>query len=644
MKYQIRLFAVLICLIMGTMVFAQGRPVEENYYRITTVPVPEGIHLEGGGVLALPTGKLMVCTRRGNIWLIENPTMSGNRNPNFKKFASGLHEPLGIARKNNAIYIAQRGELTKLVDTNGDEVADIYETIYAWPLTSHYHEYSFGPVIDKNGDFFVTANVSFSNAEWWRGISEVPWRGWTMKITEDGQMEPWATGMRSPAGYGMYEGELFYSDNQGDWKGSGGVWHLPKGAFTGHPAGLAWTNHPDSPIKLTEEQFYAKIDKRQKKVNGSYIKPENIENEEDPDFEYEAQEYFDELQLPAVILPHGLMGISNSEIIEDDTNGKFGPFSGQLLVGDQGQSKIMRVGLEKVKGKYQGFAIDFLSGFQSGVMRMDFDNQGNLFVGETNRGWGSAGTTNDGLEYVTWTGELPFEIENVKAMPDGFEISFTQPIAIDKAEFLDSYYGKSYVYKYHAVYGSPQTNVKELKPKGVKVSENGYSLRLVYDELRQYYVHELSFSGIYNEDGNSLLHPTIYYTLNEIPDGEKLPASVLSTKRKPKKKVVSTARKKTSKKKPLTTAGSKKITFEEVEPLLQKNTCFACHQSEKKVVGPSYKDIAKRKYSDERIVELIYNPEPKNWPEYATPMAPMPQVPRDEALKIAAWINTLRDY
>jgi len=48
-----------------------------------------------------------------------------------------------------------------------------------------------------------------------------------------------------------------------------------------------------------------------------------------------------------------------------------------------------------------------------------------------------------------------------------------------------------------------------------------------------------------------------------------------------------------------------------------------------------------RNYSDEKIVELIYSPEPKNWPEYATPMAPMPQVPKDEALKIAAWINSL---
>jgi cytochrome c551/c552 len=75
---------------------------------------------------------------------------------------------------------------------------------------------------------------------------------------------------------------------------------------------------------------------------------------------------------------------------------------------------------------------------------------------------------------------------------------------------------------------------------------------------------------------------------------------------------------------------------------LVKNTCTACHQVNKRQVGPSFADIAKRKYSNERIVQLIYTPEPKNWPEHETPMAAMPQVPKDEALKIAAWINSLR--
>ena len=637
---NIRILVVLLSIGILQHTLGQNSPKEEDYYRITKVPTPEGVLIEGGGVLSLPDGSIAVCTRRGDIWLIENPTLANSYSPTFIKFATGLHEPLGLAFKDGAIYSAQRGELTKMVDANGDRVADVYETIYAWPLSTHYHEYSFGPVLAPDNSFFVTANVAFGSEEWWRGESRVPWRGWTMKITEDGQMEPWATGMRSPAGYGLIDGELFYTDNQGDWIGSGGLWHLPKGAFTVHPAGLKWTGLENSPVQLSEDEFYSKIDKRQIKKNGRYIKPENIADEEDPDFLYEIKESVPEMQLPAVILPHGILGISNSEIKVDNTGGKFGPFEGQVLVGDMGQSKIMRVVLEKVKGEYQGVAFDFRSGFQSGVMRMDFDSNGNLFVGETNRGWGSAGTTNSGLEFVSWTGRMPFEMKTVKAKPDGFEIEFTKPVDRASAEDLDSYKGKSYIYKYHPVYGSPQTNLEDLAIKGVKVSEDGLRVRLVIDNLRPYYVHELTLHGVKlggNEDIITL-HPTLYYTLNNIPSGNKLPAWELSTKRSSAKKKVT---KKALVKKNTNTSKAVVLSDEQIQPLLTNNTCVACHTKDKRVVGPSFKEIAKRNYSNEKIVELIYNPQPKNWPEYATPMAPMPQVPKDEALKIAAWINSL---
>lgn len=81
--------------------------------------------------------------------------------------------------------------------------------------------------------------------------------------------------------------------------------------------------------------------------------------------------------------------------------------------------------------------------------------------------------------------------------------------------------------------------------------------------------------------------------------------------------------------------------YEEIKPLLAKNTCLSCHNPDTRQVGAAYVDVAKRNYSKERTVELIHKPEPQNWPDYATPMPPMPQVPREEALKIAAWINSL---
>ncbi|MEY2792756.1 MAG: hypothetical protein RJA76_748 [Bacteroidota bacterium] len=79
----------------------------------------------------------------------------------------------------------------------------------------------------------------------------------------------------------------------------------------------------------------------------------------------------------------------------------------------------------------------------------------------------------------------------------------------------------------------------------------------------------------------------------------------------------------------------------DIKPLMQKYTCFACHKVDARLVGPAYKDVAKKKYSVDKIVSLIAKPQPSNWPGYP-PMAPMTNVPKEDAVKIAKWINSLK--
>jgi hypothetical protein len=324
---------------------------EDDFFKIMKVPAPEGTILEVGGLCTLPNGTLAVTTRRGDIFMVENPS---GQHPYFRKFASGLHEVLGAAWKDGALYVVQRGELTKLEDTNMDGKADVFETIYAWPLSGNYHEYSFGPKLAPDGSFFVTLNLGFP-PDWWHPKSFVPYRGWALNIKEDGTVTPWAAGFRSPCGISMIDGELWYSDNQGDWVGSGSIMKIEKGAFMGHPSSLVWTSLPNSPLKLTPEQFFAKNNPRiEFDKNGQPFKPQDIVNEKYRT-EFEVKKEIPELTLPTVWLPHGILGISNSEIVKIP-EGAFGPFAGQLLVCDQGQSMVDRIFLEKVNGQYQGAA------------------------------------------------------------------------------------------------------------------------------------------------------------------------------------------------------------------------------------------------------------------------------------------------
>ena len=470
---------------------------ENRYWKRTPLPVPDNVVLEVSGILPVAGKRLLVITRRGEVWWIDG-AYDADPKPRYTLFAQGLHEPLGIiAAPKGGYYVAQRQELTRLVDTDGDDRADVYETVAKFPISGSYHEYAFGPVLAPNGNLRVTLNVAFGGAT----QSPVPWRGWMVEITPDGQLAPVAGGLRSPAGFAVSaQGDWFYSDNQGEWVGSGKVTHIEPGDFAGHPAGLAWSRAPGSTVK---------------------IRPEDISDFEQP--MHVVAKNLPGLKPPAVWFPHTILGISNSGLIEDRTGGKFGPFAGQFFLGDQGQSKVMRMSLEKVRGVWQGAAYSFREGFESGVLRMAMGEDGTMFAGETARGWGSVGSKQQGIERLDWTRQMPFELQEIKAQPDGFLLTFTAPVDRLSAENLASYSIAGFTYNYHAAYGSAPANRMGCPVRKVVVAPDGLSVRVAGVCLREGYIHEVKVAGVRAAaDGASVLHPVAYYTLNRLPAGDRI--------------------------------------------------------------------------------------------------------------------------
>jgi uncharacterized cupredoxin-like copper-binding protein len=112
----------------------------------------------------------------------------------------------------------------------------------------------------------------------------------------------------------------------------------------------------------------------------------------------------------------------------------------------------------------------------------------------------------------------------VRAMPDGFEIEFTQPVNKNAAADPDNYDITGFTYKYHPVYGSATIREKNNIVNAAIVSEDGLRVRLVADSLREKYIHEIKVNNkVVSADSSfTLLHPVAYYTLNNIPDGAKL--------------------------------------------------------------------------------------------------------------------------
>ncbi|WP_027077558.1 plastocyanin/azurin family copper-binding protein [Maribacter antarcticus] len=464
---------------------------EAEFYKIVNVPIPDDVLLEVGGLALTDKDKLGVSTRRGEVWLIDKPY---SQTPTYKKYASGLHEPLGLNFKDNSFYLSQRGELTRLEDKDGDDKADVYKTIYSWPLSGNYHDYSYGPKFKKNGNMLVTLNLSWIG----HGASLSKWRGWLLEITPEGEMMPIATGLRSPSGFELNaDEEVFYTENQGDWVGSGRMTHLEKGDFAGNPEGLVWTGEPNSPLKL---------------------KMQDIEEQSGMSL-YEYSKKVPELKAPAIWFPHTILGISTSDILFDTTGGKFGPFEGQLFVGDQGHSKVMRVYMEKINGVYQGAAFNFVEGFSSGILRMIWGSDTSMFVGMTSRGWASTGKENYGLQRLVWSGKIPFEIKTMKAQDDGFILEFTKPVNKGMAENPSAYQVTSFNYKYHNTYGSPIVDQQKAIVHTVELAPDGLSAKLKIDGMRLGFIHQIKAATLKAQTGEKLLHDTGYYTLNEVPGG-----------------------------------------------------------------------------------------------------------------------------
>jgi hypothetical protein len=315
-----------------------------------------------------------------------------------------------------------------------------------------------------------------------------------MRVSPEGETLPTTYGLRSPGGIGFNQvGDVFYTDNQGPWNGTCGLKQLVPGKFVGHPGGNRW------------------LEKATNLKGQSAVQPQS-----DSRIMTEAAAHAD-LVPTAVLFPYNKMGQSASGLACDTTGGKFGPFTDQLFVGEQTHSTIMRVDLEMVNGRYQGACFPFRAGFQSGVVGVEMGPSGALFVGGTNRGWGSRGPRDFAVERLEWTGKVPFEIRTMRVTPSGFRLGFTMPVDTATAANPASYTMETYTYIYREQYGSPEVDHTRPTISAVQVSADGLQVDLTVDGLRPGHVHELHAEGVRNSSGDRLLHDVGYYTLNYLP-------------------------------------------------------------------------------------------------------------------------------
>jgi len=407
----------------------------------------------------------------GEVWVLDNVDGSTSASAvTRQKIASGLKEPMGVKVVDGKVYVSEKDQLTRLDDTNGDGVTDTYTSIATWPFGGNFHEFGFG-LIYKDGFFYLNLSVSINYGGATTNPQPANNRGTTIKVNKDtGAVTYVAGGLRTPHGIGFGpEGEIFVTDNQGDWLPSSKMVHVKQGRFFSHKT------NPAGPFDSTPATP------------------------------------------PALWLPHEYISLSPSQPFLLTT----GPFAGQMVIGDVTYGGLQRAHLEKVGGEYQGAVFRMTQGLESGITRVIEGPDGVLYVGGLGAGgnWGQNGKLTYGLQKLTPNGTTAFDFLAMRAVSGGFELEYTKPISTTTAATLASkYIVEQWENIPAAGYGAGnKQNEETLTVTSASLSTDNKKVTLLIDGLEAgKVVHVRSPRPFTSSSGDSLWNTEAWYTLNAL--------------------------------------------------------------------------------------------------------------------------------
>ncbi len=168
------------------------------------------------GVDFFRDGSAAVCTIHGDVWRVSGIDDKAGQ-LTWKRYATGLFQPLGLRVVDDKVYVLGRDQITRLHDDNGDGEADRYENFFNAITTTPGHDYVTCLERDAAGNFYFVDP---------RGVH---------LVSADGRSsETLATGFRNPNGLGVSpSGTVTVTPQQGTWTPSSAIVEAKRGGFYG---------------------------------------------------------------------------------------------------------------------------------------------------------------------------------------------------------------------------------------------------------------------------------------------------------------------------------------------------------------------------------------------------------------------------
>jgi len=350
-----------------------------------------------GGLDFLPNGDAALCTFEGEVWIVSG---IGNNNGHvtWRRFASGLHQPLGLCVVGGKICVLGRDQITRLHDLNGDGEADFYECYCrAYKTPTGGHDFVTGMKRDAAGHFYLVSGSE----------------GLVRTSPNLNSVAVLATGFRNPNGVGLGpDGEIAVAVQEGDWT----------------PASMVYEIVPEPGVPPGHYGY-----------RGPHPGPRGH-------------------LPPLAYLPRGEDNSCGGQCFVEGN--RWAAPAGQLIHFSWGTGRAFLILRESIDGLAQGTVIPLPGEFRSGVHRGQFSPfDGQLYVVGM-AGWGTYTPYPGCFQRMRYTGgpvQLPAATE---AHDNGILIRFAEPLDKPSAEDTSKYFAQEWDYHYSAAYGSDEYSVR----------------------------------------------------------------------------------------------------------------------------------------------------------------------------------------
>ncbi len=411
-----------------------------------------------GGHDFFSNGDAAVCTVHGDVWLVRGIGARLDK-VTWKRFATGLFQPLGLKIIADQIYALGRDQITRLHDRDSNDEADFYENFNNDGATSFgNHDYATCLETDSHGDFFYL-----------RGNTGLE------RVSRDGRRhELFATGFRNPHGMSIGPDDtITVAPQEGEWTPGSCIAQVQQGGHYGYQGPR---KTPDRPLGYDR---------------------------------------------PLCWIPRLVDNSSGGQVWVPKDH--WGPLSGSLLSLSFGRCWMLLALREEIDGQPQGGLVNMGLEFESGASRARFNPvDGHLYVSGL-KGWVSSAVRDGCLQRVRYTGakiDLPTGL-NVHG--NGIVIRFAQPLDMKSAQDPDNYFIQQWNYRYSQEYGSPEYKVSnpaqlgrdEVEVKSATLLDGGRSVFLEIANLKPVMQMQIDYS-LRAADGIEVKN-SIYNTINIVP-------------------------------------------------------------------------------------------------------------------------------